>query len=78
LEEYRLQGKPQHKVIASPSSPFSSAHQSLVLPRHQHQILCYTTHNNSRISYLVTKKMMILIMMMVLVVTMMMLEMMVE
>jgi len=51
LKACRLQGKPQHKVIASPSSPFFSVHivfhhhqqqlrgHSLVLPRHQHQIL---------------------------------------
>ena len=86
---YRLQGKPQHKVIASPSSPFSSAHlvfhhqqlrgQSLVIPRHQHQIPCGFTYINSLMTYLVTKQMMILIMMMVVImVSMMVLEMMVE
>jgi hypothetical protein len=43
---------------------------------HEHQILCYTTHINSLMTYLVTKQIITLIMMMV-VVTMMMLEMMV-
>jgi len=44
---------------------------------HEHQILCYTTHINSLMTYLVTKQIITLIITLIMVVTMMMLEMMV-
>ena len=45
--------------------------QNLVLSRHQYQILCYTTHIDSLMTYLITKQMMILILMMIMIIEIM-------